>query len=191
MKIEIAYYNDMWQEIKNSAVFTAGTPKGKYPTREWKKKILRAEHSPIRDGFIIINVFDIPSFVIAHFVRHHEGFQPYVRSLRPDRAEYDVVPDRNTPNALRFNGSFQSFINISRKRLCKQASPETQTVWRAIIDEVAKVEPELAECCVRECVYRNGLCPEMRTCGYNKTPEFKAELAAYTEGFESQIGGVE
>ena len=187
MEVKIAYYNDMWQQIKDSALFTIGKHNGKYPTSEWKKKILMAEHSPIRDGFLIIEVYDIPSFVIGHFVRHHEGFQPYVRSLRSDRADYDEIPNRNTPNALRFTGNFQSFINVSRKRYCFQASPETIEVWDAIMKKVATVESELASRCVRECVYRNGLCPEMKTCKYNKTPQFKIELQEYLRGFEDQV----
>lgn len=187
IEVYVAYHNDMWQEIKESALFTIGKHNGKYPDENWKKKILTAEHSPIRDGFIIVEVYNVPSFVIGHFVRHNAGFQPYVRSLRNDRAEYDEVPNRNTPNAMRFNGNFQSFINISRKRLCNQASLDTRLIWKVIVDKVAEVEPELASRCVRECVYRNGLCPEMKSCGYNKTEAFKKELSEYTKGFEAQI----
>lgn len=40
---------------------------------------------------------------------------------------------------------------------------------------------------VRECVYRNGMCPEMFTCGYNKTQAFEEELKEYIKGFEDQI----
>ena len=36
-------------------------------------------------------------------------------------------------------------------------------------------------------VYRNGLCPEMFTCGFNKTPVFKKELDEYLKGFENQV----
>ena len=182
---------DMWQEIKDSALFTIGKSTGKYPTSEWKRSILMAEHSPIRDGFLIIEVYNVPSFVIGHFVRHHVGFTPYVRSLRSDRAEYDEVPNRNTPNAMRFNGNFQSFINVSRRRYCYQASAETRTVWDLIMQEVKKVEPELYSVCVKECVYRNGLCPEMNTCGFNKKEVFTAELKEYLKGYESQVARIE
>ena len=47
MRIEVVKHDDMWQEIKNSAMFTMGKDIGKYPTSEWKKRILLAEHSPI------------------------------------------------------------------------------------------------------------------------------------------------
>lgn len=75
----------------------------------------------------------------------------------------------------------QALINISRKRLCSCASPETpetREAWQKVKDEVAKCEPELASCMVRECIYR-GFCPEMFGCGYDKTEVFKQELEEY------------
>lgn len=39
---------------------------------------------------------------------------------------------------------------------------------------------------VKECVYRNGLCPEIFSCGYNKTEAFKEELKEYLNGFEGK-----
>ena len=62
--------------------------------------------------------------------------------------------------------------------LCSGASPETRQAWQLLKDEVAKVEPELASCMVRECVYR-GFCPEMYGCGFDKTEEYKKELERY------------
>lgn len=163
MRVVVKWHVDMWQEIKDSALFTIHKGSGKYPTSEWKKKILMAEHSPIRSGRLIIECYDVPSFVIGHIVRHNLGFTPFVASLRSDRAEYDEVPNRNTPNNLRFDGNFQCFINISRKRYCYCASEETREFWDAVMDEVRKCEPELDLMCVPECVYRGG-CPEMFRC---------------------------
>lgn len=40
---------------------------------------------------------------------------------------------------------------------------------------------------VKECVYRNGLCPEMFSCGYNKSPKFEEELKEYTNFLSNQI----
>lgn len=187
MKVEVKWHEDMWQEIKNSALFTIHMDNGKYPDSNWKRRMLMAEHSPIRNGHLIINVYDVPSFVIGHFVRHNVGFTPFVATLRKDRIDYDDVPNRNTLNNMRFDGNFQSFINISRKRFCNCASEETRRVWRAIMDAVKEFEPELYSACVRECVYRNGLCPEYKTCGYNKTQSFKRELKEYINGFENQV----
>lgn len=175
MRAIIKWHEDMWQEIKDDALFTIHKTKGKYPDSEWKKKILLAEHSPIRTGRLIIELYDAPSFVIGHLVRHNIGFIPFVSSLRKDRTDYEKVPDRNTPNNVRFDGNFQAFINISRKRLCSCASKETREVWQLVKNAIAKVEPELAECMVQECLYR-GFCPEMYGCGFHKTKEFSKQL---------------
>lgn len=180
MRVEVKWHEDMWQEIKDSALFTIHKENGKYPSSKWKKEILLAEHSPIRNGRIIVNLYDVPSFVIGHFVRHNQGFIPFVASLRSDRKQYDKIPDRNTPNNLRFDGNFQAFINISRKRLCSCASPETREVWKLVKNEITKIEPELALCMVPECVYR-GFCPEMNSCHHDKTEQYQNELEKYRE----------
>ena len=75
----------------------------------------------------------------------------------------------------------QAMINISRKRLCNCASPETRDAWQKVKEKVAECEPELASCMVKECVYR-GFCPEFTCCGYVKTESFKQELTAYRQG---------
>lgn len=46
--IEWFKHEDNWQEIKDAAMNTVGRETGKYPTSEWKRKIIKAEHSPIR-----------------------------------------------------------------------------------------------------------------------------------------------
>lgn len=178
MRIEVAKHEDMWQEIKNSAMFTMGKDTGKYPTSEWKKRILLAEHSPIRDGYFILNCYEIPSFVIGHIVRHFNGIEKYVQSLRSDRAEYTEIPNRNTLQNVRLRINFQAFINISRKRLCSCASKETREFWQLLLDTIKSYEPELYSVCVRECIYR-GFCPEMKSCGYNNTETFKQALREY------------
>ena len=67
----------------------------------------------------------------------------------------------------------QALINISRKRLCNQASPETREAWKLH-------DPVLASVCVPECIYR-GTCVEMHSCGYVNTDAYKAALAAYRD----------
>lgn len=189
MRVEIKKYEDNWQDIKDAALFTIHKDNGKYPTSEWKTKILKSEHSPIRLGRFLITLYDAPSYVIGHLVRHHIDFTPFVPSLRSDRTKHkeDKVPDRNTLNNVRFDMNYQTAINITRKRDCYLAAKETREAWQEVKNEIAKVEPELARCMVKECVYRNGLCPEMFSCGYNKTEAFKAELEDYIKGFENQI----
>lgn len=182
MRIEIYNYEDNWQAIKDAAMFTTGKDSGKYPNTTWKKKILMAEHSPIRLGKMIIRCYDIPSFVIGHIVRH-VTIIPFVSSLRSDRSVWEdgKVPDRNTLNNFQFEANFQALINVSRRRLCSSASKETREFWNLVREEIAKYEPELASCMVRECEYRGG-CTEMRGCGFDKTEQFQKELSSYHMG---------
>ena len=72
----------------------------------------------------------------------------------------------------------QAIINISRRRLCTSASTETREEWKNFLREVKKVEPELYEVCVPDCIYR-GHCYEYVTCGYTDSPEYKQKLEEY------------
>ena len=131
---------------------------------------------------------DLKSWVSVHMVRHKIGIEHWVSTQRTDRTgvNRDELQQGSLVNHA-CEADAQALINISRKRLCNCASKETREAWQKVKDEIAKVEPELASCMVRECVYRNGLCPEMFPCGFNHTESFKKELLEYTKGFESQI----
>lgn len=181
LRVEVRWHEDMWQQIKNCTMTTIGKDTGKYPDSDWKRKILMAEHSPIRNGIIIVKIYDAPQFVHAHLVRHHVGITPFVSTLRYDRNDYDEIPNRNTLQSAEYNMTFQAVINISRKRCCNCASYETRYVWNKVLEAIKDIEPELYSVCVRECVYR-GFCPEMFSCGYDKTKEFKEEIKKYRKG---------
>lgn len=188
MQIETRHYEDAWQQVKDATMNTIGKNKGSYPDSSWKRTLLFGEHSPIRLIKFNWRWLNLPYFVSVHIVRHKHGIEHWISTQRTDRTGIDrnELP-QNNPINHECEANAQALINISRKRLCNCASKETREAWRLVKDEVAKVEPELASCMVRECVYRNGLCPEVKTCGYNKTKEFEAELKAYISGKENQI----
>lgn len=180
IKVEILDYEDNWQKVKDRAMNTIGKETGKYPTSEWKRKILRAEHSPIRELKFTIRFTDIPYWIVCHFTRHKIGVEHYVSTQRTDRTGIDrtKLPQDN-PVSYTMIADAQALINISRKRLCSQASAETRQVWQMVRNEIANVgEVELAEAMVPECVYR-GFCPEMRGCGYANTDAFKSNVRIY------------
>ena len=187
VQVEVKWHEDMWQAIKDATLTTIGKDKGKYPDSAWKIKMLMAEHSPIRIGHIIIKIKNCPSFVITHILRHSIGVVPFISTFRSDRVDYDEVPNRNTLQDATFDINFQAFINISRKRLCNCASYETRYVWQKVLEAIKGIEPELYAVCVPECVRRNGMCPEFKSCSYNKTEKFEAELAHYQELVVDQI----
>lgn len=180
MKVEILDYRDNWQAVKDRAMNTVGKETGKYPSSEWKAQILRAEHSPIRSLVFTIRFTDIPYWVVGHFVRHKIGVEHYVSTQRTDRTGVDrtKLPQDNLV-IYTMVADAQALINISRKRLCSQASKETKEVWEMVKNEIANVgEIELAEAMVPECVYR-GFCPEMRTCGYSNSAAHDSNVRMY------------
>ena len=61
---------------------------------------------------------------------------------------------------MEMDANIQALINISRKRLCQCADPIARAYWMSLIEEIAKVEPEIAWAMVPEGI-RCGGCPEL------------------------------
>lgn len=184
----IDYINN-WKGVLRSARVTINKEDlNKEPSSGWKSRILLSEHSPIRKltfSFIWTNLL---SWVSVHFVRHKFGIEHYVRSQRTDRTginRNELKQSELIEHEIFINA--QAMINISRKRLCKSASKETQEAWKAILETIKEKEPELYLRCVPECIYRNGLCPEINSCGWNHSEEFKKLMNTYIIGIEKQI----
>lgn len=188
MRIALRNYKDNWQDVKNATMNTIGKDKGAYPSSDWKRRLLLSEHSPIRKLHIGWKWSDLKYWVSVHLVRHKYGIEHFVSTQRTDRTgiSRDEMPQNSLVNH-ECEANAQALINISRKRLCHCASLETRQAWQQVKSEIALVEPELASVMVKECVYRNGLCPEMFTCGYNKTKLFEEELKEYTNIVRGQI----
>ena len=179
MEIDIFKHEDNWQDVKDSTMNTIGKTTGVYPTSEWKRKLILAEHSPIRRLKFYWRWKDLKYWVSVHLVRHKIGIEHWVATQRTDRTGIDrnELPQGALVNHA-CEADAQALINISRKRLCACASPETRKAWQEVKNEIAKTEPELASCMVKECIYR-GFCPEMFPCGYSKTKAFEKELKEY------------
>ncbi len=182
MHIDLFKHEDNWQDIKDSAMNTINKTTGRYPDSEWKRRLILSEHSPIRRMRFYWRWKDLKSWVSVHMVRHKIGIEHWVSTQRSDRTgvDRDELPQGALVNHA-CEADAQALINISRKRLCNCASPETREAWQLVKEQIAGTEPELASCMVRECIYR-GFCPEMFSCGYHKTEEFQQELAEYRKG---------
>lgn len=172
-----------WKRVLNAARRTIG--KGqleKEPSDSWKAKMLLAEHSPIRLLEFDVTIENIRQWVTVHIVRHWLGFIPFVHTQREDRRQLDCSRDelpQGSLNDMDFSANAQALINISRKRLCACASPETRAAWKAVIERIREVDPIMAEKCVPNCLYR-GFCPEfMGSCGYANTEKFQEDLKKY------------
>ena len=169
-----------WREVADAARTTIRREEGTgEPSARWKKRILLAEHSPIRKLCFSWKWTGLPSWVSVHFVRHKFGIEHFVSTQRSDRTGQDRASARqDAPVTHECFANAQAVLFISRRRLCGQASPETRAAWRLVVDAIAEKEPEVAECCVPECVYR-GFCPEFKPCGFCGTPAFEKMLAQY------------
>lgn len=178
-EIDIFEYEDKWQKVKNAALNTIGKTKGSYPDDIWKKSMLQSEHSPIRRITFFWRWNNLKYWVSVHFARHKFGIEHWVKTQRTDRTgiKRDELPQGSFVQHS-CEADVQALINMSRRRLCSCASPETRGSWQLVKDEVSKVDPIIASCMVRECIYR-GFCPELNGCGFDKTEQFKKELEEY------------
>lgn len=170
-----------WSDVLNAARNTVNKQSvNKEPSSEWKRKVLMSEHSPIRMLTFYWKWSNIKSWVSQHIARHNKFSEHFVSTNREDRT--GINRDRLSQSEPVNHESYanaQEIIFISRKRLCKQASIETQKEWKDFLKELKKIEPELYSVCVPECVYR-GFCPEFECCGYVNTDEFERSRSLYT-----------
>lgn len=157
-----------WKEIKNQCRHTSNKEDTDTPaTREFIKKILISEHSPIRLGRIKWSWDGIKSWVSVHFARHWLGWDKWVSTQRTDRT--GINRDECRQDALvdmDVEANPQALINVSRYRLCRQSADETRKEMEGLKIEIKKEgEKELSDVLVPNCIYRVG-CPEFHSCGY-------------------------
>lgn len=181
-EIKFVDVSGSWRAVADAARTTMRMEAGAgEPSSRWKKKILLAEHSPIRKLAVCWKWTGLPYWVSTHFVRHKHGIEHFVSTQRTDRTGEDrAVKTQDAPVDHECVANAAEIMFISRKRLCAQAAPETRAAWKMVIAEIAKAEPELASCCVPECVYR-GFCPEFKSCGYCGSEAWKAACEKYRE----------
>ena len=167
-----------WKDVLNAARFTQRKrPLDKEPSVEFKKKIIKAEHSPLRCLMFNIDFYDIPNYVSVHLVRHVHA-QPFVSTSRPDIDGKQVPREeqkKTDPVNMRLFLNAQEIIAISRARLCNRAEKETRKIWREVIEELRKIEPELAAACVPNCLSKS-YCPEFESCGFADSELFILKL---------------
>lgn len=187
---EISEVSSSWSKILDLCRNTVNKKDiGKEPSSIFKKRLLMAEHSPIRTLSVQWRWPNLKSWISVHFVRHKIGIEHFVSTQRDDRTgKGRDKASQDTEVSHSAHANAHAIMAISRRRLCKQAHKETREAWVSFLGELVKHEMELVSRCVPECVYRNGLCPEMNSCGWNKGEQFKQQLLIYLEGFEGQVG---
>jgi hypothetical protein len=185
MQVELLKRLGTWMDVKYAARTTVNKDGDEFqePTSLWKKRMLLAEHSPIRKLIFNWKWCGLLWWVQTHFTRHKFGVEWFVSTSREDRTGVprDLPDSQNNPVDVEGFANAQAVINISRKRLCNKASLKTQIAWQKFLLTIKDSEPELFAVCVPNCVYR-GYCYEMESCGFYKTPSYEAWLSAYREG---------
>jgi thymidylate synthase ThyX len=173
MNVEIVKYptTEDWLLVKQCTLVTVGKETETPPTEKFKRDLLRARHSPIRELKFVFLLTDLPYWVSVHLCRHIHA-QPYVKTQRNDRqSQYDRnSAPQNSPVSMMWSMNGEELITIANKRLCNLASPETREVVRMICDKVIEVCPEFKDELVPMCRRNGGVCYEMFSCR-NKNEE--------------------
>lgn len=165
MKTEILKIKGDWEEVVNDCRATVGKEElGKEPSNKFKRNIVIAEHTPIRDIIIKWRWKDMPHWVTVHWVRHK--WEKFVRTQRSDRTGIprEKLP-QDEPQTFTGEANTQQLIDTHRKRLCFMASPETREYAEDLKIEIRPYEPEISDSLVPNCIYRCG-CPEINGCGW-------------------------
>lgn len=151
---EITDYDINWKKIKSACMTTISKDAtDKEPSSDWKRKLLLCEHSPIRRGSISWKWPEIPYAISTHFVRHHIGIEKWVATSRSDRTGVNRE-ERSQMDYVRMEAeaNIQSLINISKKRLCMCADPDTRAYWKSTLEEIKKYDEDIYWACVPECI---------------------------------------
>ena len=154
-----------WSLCRMAALNTIWKSGGSVPTDEWKKRILRAGHSPIRVLAFYIRITDVPYWVAMHLARHVHA-TPFISSQRNDRQTmYDrTKAPQDAPVNMDWFMNAEELITIAHKRLCSQASRETREVVAEICRQVVDRCPEFEGLLIPMCEYTHE-CYEFKPCG--------------------------
>lgn len=135
----------------------------KEPSPEWKIKILKSEHSPIRTLMWTIKMENIPYCNSVHFVRHKYGVEHYVQSQRKNTERGAERQDAPVTHIMDINA--QELIFMARKRLCFKADAVTRKIMIAICTDIWHFEPAMLAVLKPACGYNKENCREFVPCG--------------------------
>ena len=161
-----------WNYVKNLCRSTMNKPPTDVPaTKEFKRKLLIAEHTPITTLTISWIWEHIPYWVSVHFARHWLGWLKFISTSRTDRTNINRE-DLPQSHKVKYHGeaNVQALINVAKKRLCFQSSDTTRQYMEDLKNQLYPIDTEIANVLVPSCIYRGG-CPEIAQCKelfYNK-----------------------
>ena len=157
-------------------------------------RLLMAEHSPIRQFRVWIDLDSLEDRVHTHIVRHRHT-DCYVGSLREDWAK-DLgidLEDKKDEDGKWVRGmgwamGADQLLHIARQRLCTCAYSSTRVAMNIILEEIRATDPILASYMLRPCVWY-GFCPETKKyCGYMGTANYREQREWIVEESERLRG---
>ena len=186
--VTVKHMSGTRREVADRARTTIGLGEGDKPISDsYMRKLYLCEHSPIRIEQYLVRFENIPYWVAMHLVRHQIGVTPFVSTQRTDRTGKSERGSQEELVTLELHLNAQSIINISRKRLCSCASPETRNAWERALIKLDEINPVLVRCCVPDCVYR-GWCMEHKSCKWHKKRGFRQVLNNYRDNINDYGG---
>lgn len=190
----------MWGKVLRDARITVGkSDTGKIPSENFKKSIMKSQHTPIRA--LIFEVFfpEIPSHITQQFSRHHIAMESnpnvqWAEDIKPTDMEHSVKTSRgdrtgvdrherrqDDPVMYRFRSNAKGLIDASKKRLCLAADIGAVEHWRIVKEGIKELCPELAFRMQPECICQ-GFCGEdknMVRCKYSETEKWQKIRSEY------------
>lgn len=160
---------DDWCEVLRRCLVTVGKKSSKIPDMDWRIKMLRCRHSPIRYLTFSFLITDMPYWLHVELARHHIGIEKYVKSQRDDRSQSDIPrakKPQDTPVNMIIDLNAEALLTIMNKRLCGAASFDMQVLMLQIREEVIKTNPEFTRFMVPMCQHTGG-CKEFTSCNGN------------------------
>lgn len=133
-----------WMFAKSCALVTIGKHSGKAPDMEWKHRMLRAKHSPIRTLNFAFYLHNVPYYVSTHLARQD--------------APVDMIWYMNA----------EELLTVASKRLCRKADETTRGVVKLMCCLVADLCPEFRGLMAPPCAFMDE-CPEMEPCKERQT----------------------
>ena len=140
--------------------------------RVWDKLCRTAggvPHSPMRSVEYRFYLWGIPSYVATHFVRHHVGVQPYVKSQRDDRNKHAIPRSeqhQGTPVNMILDINVNSLLDMAKARLCGKADEITRAwmvAMRTILTNMDEYDQIVAKWMRPPCEWHNE-CFEFKSC---------------------------
>lgn len=161
IKTKILKIKGDWKEVLNDCRFTVNKNEiDKEPSDDFKRRILIAEHSPIRNISFKWEWLGIYHWVVVHWVRHK--FEKYVATQRTDRTGIDRHSlSQDAPSDMRGDANTQHLIDAMKRRLCFKASPETRECAESLKIEIKEYDEHISNVFVPYCIHSGG-CREHR-----------------------------